>query len=75
MDLMMHCRICDTVQPNCSFVEGIKGWRCNDCHAVETGTFNVKTLREQAVLDLNPLDDNPLRETMRRHLAHLENLQ
>jgi hypothetical protein len=72
--LMMHCKVCDTVKEDCTYSDRLKGWQCFDCHTGETGKFDVSTLREQAVLDLNPLDDQPLRQTMRRHLAHLETL-
>jgi len=72
---MKDCKICRSVTPNARFVKAIQGWRCGDCDTVETGTHNVITLREEALKDLNPLDDQPLRATVRRHLAHLETLK
>lgn len=71
---MKDCKICRSVTSHARYVKAIQGWRCDDCDIIETGTYSVIDLREQALKDLNPLDDNPLRKTMRRHLAHLESL-
>ncbi len=71
---MKDCKICRSVTSNARFVKAIQGWRCNDCDTVETGTHNVIALQTQALEDINPLDDQPLRATIRRHLAHLESL-
>lgn len=71
---MKDCKICRSVTPHARYVKALQGWRCDDCDTVETGAHNVAALREQALKDLNPLDDNPIRETVRRHLAHLESL-
>jgi len=71
---MKDCKICRAVTPDARYVKAIQGWRCGGCDTVETGTHRMIDLQEEALKDLNPLDDNPLRETVRRHLDHLENL-
>lgn len=71
---MKDCKICHSVTPNARYVKAIQGWRCGDCDIVETGTHNVTAIQELALEDLNPLDDQPLRQTVRRHLDHLESL-
>jgi hypothetical protein len=34
-----HCKVCNDVVETATYVAAIEGWRCNECHAVETQTF------------------------------------
>lgn len=71
---MKQCKLCPNITEDATYVSAINGWRCGDCSLSSTGKFNVTALRKEALEDLNPLDDQPLRATVRRHLAHLESL-